>query len=482
MFLVHTVRVRGELACFTRPEFKAERFSYEVITPSAARGIFEAILWKPAIRWHIRRIYLLAPPRFIQLKRNEVATRASVQKYADSRQAWRAVGPSALDSVVAFLDSDEQRQRAVEHICQSGYESNDLFAFQVGDSFVQDLPKVKSYYSGTRQGVGSNQTQCLICGELRAPVDKHPGVKIPGGTTSGVALVSFNSDAFESYGLKRNANATVCRNCADAYTTSLNRLLSTKYPDPRNPGETLPRRFARPSSDTTAVFWASAKPSQIDLFANLFEDPRPESVEALLKSPQTDAPLVTDPNRFYCLILSGGQGRATVRGMHTGTVAEAETNLKRYFSSTQIVGAHRLIPLWLLLKALVPGRKLENLPPSLRSEIFLAILFGGKYPHTLLARAIERCRAEQEVTTQRAALPRTYLINNDNLEIKYVTRQNKYQPRLSPRALDGRSGAHPGGRTGKPEHNHCRPLLRRCQYKAHGCLSTIGWSRSTSPE
>jgi len=74
----YQARIRGPLACFTRPEFKTERLSYEVITPSAARGVFEAILWKPAIFWHIRRIMLLAPPRFIQIKRNEVTKRASV--------------------------------------------------------------------------------------------------------------------------------------------------------------------------------------------------------------------------------------------------------------------------------------------------------------------------------------------------------------------------------------------------------------------
>lgn len=78
MSCTYQVRVRGEMACFTRPEFKTERFSYEVITPSAARGIFEAILWKPAIQWQINRIFLLAPPRFIQIKRNEVTKRASV--------------------------------------------------------------------------------------------------------------------------------------------------------------------------------------------------------------------------------------------------------------------------------------------------------------------------------------------------------------------------------------------------------------------
>ena len=75
---VYQVRIWGGLACFTRPEFKTERVSYEVITPSAARGVLEAILWKPAIEWRIQRILLLAPPRFVQFKRNEITKRASV--------------------------------------------------------------------------------------------------------------------------------------------------------------------------------------------------------------------------------------------------------------------------------------------------------------------------------------------------------------------------------------------------------------------
>ena len=67
-----SVRVRAPLACFTRPELKAERFSYEVMTPSAARGVLEAILWKPAIRWRIERIKVLAPIEFTSFRRNEV--------------------------------------------------------------------------------------------------------------------------------------------------------------------------------------------------------------------------------------------------------------------------------------------------------------------------------------------------------------------------------------------------------------------------
>jgi len=69
---MYRVRIRGEWACFTRPELKTERVSYHVATPSAVRGAVEAVLWKPAIRWHVHRIAVLAPIKFASVKRNEV--------------------------------------------------------------------------------------------------------------------------------------------------------------------------------------------------------------------------------------------------------------------------------------------------------------------------------------------------------------------------------------------------------------------------
>jgi CRISPR-associated protein Cas5d len=66
------LEVTGPYACFTRPEMKVERVSYDVITPSAARAIFEAILWKPAIRWRVTRVDVLAPIRWVSVRRNEV--------------------------------------------------------------------------------------------------------------------------------------------------------------------------------------------------------------------------------------------------------------------------------------------------------------------------------------------------------------------------------------------------------------------------
>lgn len=68
------IEVWGDFACFTRPEMKVERVSYDVITPSAARSIFDAILWKPAIYWQVTKIEVLQPIRWINLRRNEVAS------------------------------------------------------------------------------------------------------------------------------------------------------------------------------------------------------------------------------------------------------------------------------------------------------------------------------------------------------------------------------------------------------------------------
>lgn len=70
------LHVTGDFACFTRPEMKVERVSYDVMTPSAARGILEAIYWKPQMRWVIERIHVLKPIRFTNIRRNEVSDKA----------------------------------------------------------------------------------------------------------------------------------------------------------------------------------------------------------------------------------------------------------------------------------------------------------------------------------------------------------------------------------------------------------------------
>lgn len=87
------LRVWGDYACFTRPEMKAERVTYDVMTPSAARGILEAIHWKPAIFWVIDRIHVLNPIQFENIRRNEVESKVSKRKraiYAAEERQQRA--------------------------------------------------------------------------------------------------------------------------------------------------------------------------------------------------------------------------------------------------------------------------------------------------------------------------------------------------------------------------------------------------------
>src|SRR5437763_6752210 len=83
------LKVWGEFACFTRPEMKAERVSYPVMTPSAARGILEAIFWKPEFSWQVRAIWVLREIRHYSLVRNEVNTKASV---STARTSFRKGG------------------------------------------------------------------------------------------------------------------------------------------------------------------------------------------------------------------------------------------------------------------------------------------------------------------------------------------------------------------------------------------------------
>ena len=98
------LEVTGPFACFTRPEMKVERMSYDVMTPSSARSIFEAILWKPAIRWRVHRIEVLKPIRWINLRRNEVSAVVS------TRNVHQAM--TAGSGNLGLYIEDERQQRA----------------------------------------------------------------------------------------------------------------------------------------------------------------------------------------------------------------------------------------------------------------------------------------------------------------------------------------------------------------------------------
>ncbi len=110
------LHVWGDFACFTRPEMKVERVSYDAITPSAARGILEAIYWKPQLRWIVQRLHVLKPIRFTNLRRNEVASKIPV-KGKDGVAAAMKSGRGNLRLVV----EDDRQQRSATILRDLGY-------------------------------------------------------------------------------------------------------------------------------------------------------------------------------------------------------------------------------------------------------------------------------------------------------------------------------------------------------------------------
>lgn len=141
------LQVWGDYACFTRPEMKAERVSYDVITPSAARGILEAVHWKPAIRWIIDRIHVLNPIRFDNLRRNEVGSKIPA---GNVRRAMKGEPVDLCQNI-----SEDRQQRATLLLRDVAYVFEAHFEM-TGEGGTEDTPE-KHYNIALRR---ARQGQC----------------------------------------------------------------------------------------------------------------------------------------------------------------------------------------------------------------------------------------------------------------------------------------------------------------------------------
>lgn len=125
------VLIEGPRACFTRPEMKAERVSYDVITPSAARGIIEAVYWKPAIRWRIDRIEVLNEIHFDTFRRNELESKLS---YRNAKAACEKDEPLSISASANRQQRATLYLRDVRYVVDAHFEMTD----RVGD---EDTPE-----------------------------------------------------------------------------------------------------------------------------------------------------------------------------------------------------------------------------------------------------------------------------------------------------------------------------------------------------
>lgn len=322
-------------------------------------------------------------------------------------------------------------------------DSNLVFRLEGERQFLHEGPAARALVArATIEGAAANSGLCLATG-LHLPLARlHPAIKgVNGAQSSGASIVSFNLDAFKSYGKDQGQNAPVSEDAAFGYTTALNYLLRR---DPDN-------RQRMQVGDATVVFWAqAADPKNAEAAEFLFE--------LMLNPPVTDGAETTrlgdvltqvramearadidsglqPGTRLFVLGLAPNAARLSIRYWLQEDIREFARRLADHFDDLQIEPAPwKSAPsLWRLLLATAPSlqgkAKSEDVPPNLAGELARAVLTGHRYPYSLLNVLVMRMRADHQVSGIRAALCKAVLARNHRLD-------PKTHPRSPPVSLD----------------------------------------------
>lgn len=317
----------------------------------------------------------------------------------------------------------------------------DTLTFRVDGGMPIDLATVRAWWAERARAVGRGRegttAKCLVCGRQREPAERHP-VKVkglPGGQSSGTALVSANAEAFESYGQPASLVAPICMECAEHYGKAANALIQDDTTHLRAGG-------------VVYVFWTREQQGDFSV-ATMLSDPDPQQVRSLIESALSgSAPPDTDASQFYASALTASGGRVVVRDWIDTTVGEAKRRLAGYFVSQRIVGADGLEgrPLKLMALAGATVRDLADLAPDTVRVLLRFALHGGVLPQSLLAQAVRRMRAEAgrgergtgHVTRPRAALIKMVLASRSPEMTKEGWMESLDRASADPAYLSGR--------------------------------------------
>lgn len=323
-----------------------------------------------------------------------------------------------LKAVVRFLESWNPESDAYERLSYSEEldGANLVFKLRGENLYIhQDPELLKMWPSYYREELDTSYAFDLISGQEKDVVERHePSVKpIRGGQTSGNKLVSFNDDAFTSYGKTQSYNAPVALEAAFKYTTALNKLLERDSNRKVLLGE------------TTCVYWADQPTESEDLFGFGLEglpsedENRAREIGALLRRIAQGVAQPPDPDvGFHVLGLSPNASRLSIRFWITGKAGELVERVAKHQQRLDIVHSpkdHDVLPLWLLLAQ--TARETKDIPPQLEGDVLRAILMDDRYPDSFFAAILRRIRADREIRHPRAAIIKAILICNYQKEI-----------------------------------------------------------------
>lgn len=337
-----------------------------------------------------------------------------------------------LRAFLAFLASWTPQQFAPPIWPEDARDQNIVFALEsdrLSDMFLHDRPKARDAIAAHLLPEGEAETSlCLVSG-VQAPVARlHPIIKnVWGAQSSGASIVSFNRDAFTSYGHEQGDNAPVSEAAAFKYTTALNVFLAGKS-----------NRIQ--IGDTSTVFWADASEADAaaaeSIFAQLFGEPiktneatEAQKVESILERIRngevwSDVARALSPGlergvRFHVLGLAPNAARLSIRFWFEDDFGVLADNYRQFADEMQIDPPPRepYPALWRYLAETAVLGKRENVQPNLAGDWMRSILTGTPYPLTLLSTVLMRIRADGEVNGLRAGMLKALLVRNFNREV-----------------------------------------------------------------
>lgn len=298
---------------------------------------------------------------------------------------------------------------------------NVVFKLRAREGYIHDGEAVKAAWLRRIAAAAEDGERVfgvsLLSGEEEELARLHPQVRgVAGANTTGAAIVSFNLNAFESYGKSQSYNAPVGTRDAFRYTTALNRLLADAT-----------RRVR--IGDATVVFWSDRPEGSEaeDLFRQCFGDDAPRGdpaehaatvarVRDFLDAARQGrlAERLHDPEvPFYILGLSPNASRLNVRYWLAGTVKEFAERLAEHVGRLEMVGARPEDPPPTIRRLLLEtAREPKDIPPQLAGEVARAVLGGLPYPQSLFSAVVRRVRADSSVNHRRAAILKAYLVKN----------------------------------------------------------------------
>ncbi|MCW8125117.1 type I-C CRISPR-associated protein Cas8c/Csd1 [Microbulbifer halophilus] len=381
----------------------------------------------PCFLWDKSSYVLGAAPAGDQksCKRALEAHRAFKDMHRKLLKECNSLGIKALLAFFEWWTPETFRESSL--FSESMLDGNFVFRMDGEMEYLHECQEGQSVRQAMLQQTDSPSERCLVTGENQPVALLHPSIKgVYGAQTAGASIVSFNLDAFTSYGKSQGQNAPISEQAAFAYTTVLNHLL---------------RKGSRQRlqlGDTSVIFWAeagSADQAKVaeGAFADLLNPPTTDASETDKLRPTLEAvakgrplreldPELEDSTKLYVLGLAPNASRLSVRFWETGSLRRFAERLAQHYQDLEI----KPLPwktepsIWRLLLQTVPHRegsqsKSDDIPPQLAGEMTRAILTGRRYPRSLLSNLIMRMRADGDVSLLRVALCKAVLTRDSRI-------------------------------------------------------------------